>query len=79
MVVYQIAMVVSCYYHVTAFIIIGKFADILNGELASNDTPMIEPVCAVSNNSMNMVNLEQRCFLSCTDHEVCYAPGGGFI
>jgi hypothetical protein len=50
----------------TVFIIIGKFAaittSVLNDELATNVT--VE-VCAISDNNMNMVELEQRCFLSC--------------
>ena len=42
----------------TAFIIVGKFtaiSSILNDELASNDTTIAEQVCAVSNNSISMV------------------------
>ena len=53
-------------------VIAGKFVaitSILNDELESNtnDTTMTEQACAVSSNSMNMVELEQRCFLSCDE------------
>ena len=57
---------------ITIVVIVGKFAataSILNDELASNDTTMTEQVCAISNNSRDMVELELRCFLSCD--EVC--------
>ena len=58
----------------TAFLIFGKIVAIwalMSGEVASNEsnTTMTEQSCAISSNSMSMVELELRCFLSCD--EVC--------
>ena len=67
--VYQIVFIILLH----VFLIFGKFVAILL-ELTiaasmESDTNVTEQVCAVSNNSMSMVELEQRCFLSC--NEVC--------
>ena len=50
--------------------LIDKFAVVastVNDELTSNDATVTEQVCAVSNNSMSMVEIEQRCFLACDE------------
>ena len=65
------AIMLSMFTAFMMIVIAGKFMAItsINDELESNinNTTITEQVCAVSNNSKNMVELEQRCFLSCCE------------